>query len=71
MNIKDLYKKITGIEYPNYKKYIEIEVSGDLDDGSDTLLPSVVLKLEWLMISFYIILIFYYFSLNYFLFIYL
>jgi hypothetical protein len=46
MNIKDLYKKITGIEYPNYKKYIEIEVSGDLDDGSDTLLPSVVLKLE-------------------------
>ena len=45
LNIKDLYKKVSGVDYPAHKKYIEIEVSGDLDDGSDTLLPSVVLKI--------------------------
>jgi hypothetical protein len=37
---------VAGVEFPAHKKFMEIEVSGDLEDGSDTLLPSVVINLE-------------------------
>lgn len=43
----DLYKKVAGTDFPAHKKYMEIEVSGDLDDGTDTVMPTVVIKLKW------------------------
>lgn len=46
MNMIDLYKKVAGTDFPAHKKYMEIEVSGDLDDGTDTVMPTVVIKLK-------------------------
>lgn len=44
--IREVYKRVAQEDFPAHKKFMEIEVSGDLDDGSDTLLPSVVITLQ-------------------------
>ena len=46
MNLVDLYNKISGLKFPDHKKYMELEVSGDLDDGTDTMMPTVVVKIK-------------------------
>lgn len=45
LSMRDLYKRVAQEDFPAHKHFMEIEVSGDLDDGTDTLLPSVVVTL--------------------------
>jgi len=47
MNMLDVYKSVAKIDFPSHKKYMELEISGDLDDGTDTLLPTIVVKVKW------------------------
>lgn len=42
MNLLDVFKSVSKTDFPAHKKYMELEISGDLDDGTDTLLPTVV-----------------------------
>jgi hypothetical protein len=37
----DLYQKISKNLFPTYKKYLEVEVSGETLDGIDIVMPSI------------------------------
>jgi hypothetical protein len=37
----DLYQKISKNQFPTYKKYLEVEVSGETLDGVDIVMPSI------------------------------
>jgi len=41
MRPDEIVKEISGIEYPPYKKFIEMEISGETSDMVDCLLPSI------------------------------
>jgi len=49
MNMLDVYKSVAKTDFPSHKKYMELEISGDLDDGTDTLLPTIVVKVKWMI----------------------
>jgi hypothetical protein len=36
-----LYQKISKNQFPTYKKYLEVEVSGETLDGIDIVMPSI------------------------------
>lgn len=40
MVISDLLEKIGGVPIPNYKKYIELEITGETEDGIDVVMPT-------------------------------
>jgi len=41
-NVKALLEELQGKPFPTYKKYIELEVSGEtLGDGVDATMPSI------------------------------
>ena len=40
-NVKVLLEELMGKPCPSYKKYIEIEVSGETVDGIDATMPSI------------------------------
>lgn len=41
-NVKALLEELQGKPFPSYKKYIEIEISGEtVPDGIDATMPSI------------------------------
>lgn len=48
MDIVHIFEKITEKPLPPFKKFIELEVSGDhVEDGVDCVMPTIVIKRAW------------------------
>ena len=51
----ELYETIAKEKFPSFKKYLEVEVSGETEDGIDIVLPSIRYQVSrnWILLTFW------------------
>ena len=43
-NLEEIIESLSGEKLPEFKKYLEIEISGETIEGIDAITPTVVIK---------------------------